>query len=482
MKIGIHPKYTEIQVTCSCGNTFTTRSTVGKPLHVEVCSACHPFYTGKQKVMDTAGRIDKFRQRYGRSPRRRRPRPDVDRAVEPTGTVGARAKERQLRLPFSLRRRCRVAAILTPCARPARYVPESVDPTRSSPSGPLSRAASSSASSCCARVGRCSASSATTRGRPRTRRRSASRSRWSQRGDVVVPAPRRRAVSSTARRSCHALAALHASSRSRRRSPPHNAARLAVGVDARADARCFAALAQPRAHRPRVPLAAGADPRRLASASGIARTLLSPRARPHARRRRRAVRIRARAARARSPAARARRGHRRRVPAPRLAGPVWLAITALLLPLAGRRVAHARATRRPRPSRSSSRSRSALPWPLALARARSGAARRVVVDANRSATTSRRSARRRRGRSRSTRCKNLPWFAWPALPLVLWTLWTRGRGFNGGLAQPGVQLPGMLALVIARRPARRWPIRALIIALPLLRAARAARARSRSTR
>ncbi len=65
MKTGIHPKYTEIQVTCSCGNTFATSSTVGKPLHVEVCSACHPFYTGKQKVMDTAGRIDKFRQRYG---------------------------------------------------------------------------------------------------------------------------------------------------------------------------------------------------------------------------------------------------------------------------------------------------------------------------------------------------------------------------------------------------------------------------------
>ena len=64
MKTGIHPKYTEIQVTCSCGNTFATRSTAGKPLHVEVCSACHPFYTGKQKVMDTAGRIDKFRQRY----------------------------------------------------------------------------------------------------------------------------------------------------------------------------------------------------------------------------------------------------------------------------------------------------------------------------------------------------------------------------------------------------------------------------------
>jgi large subunit ribosomal protein L31 len=64
MKEGIHPKYAETHVTCSCGNTFVTRSTVGKPIHIEVCSACHPFYTGKQKVMDTAGRIDKFRQRY----------------------------------------------------------------------------------------------------------------------------------------------------------------------------------------------------------------------------------------------------------------------------------------------------------------------------------------------------------------------------------------------------------------------------------
>jgi large subunit ribosomal protein L31 len=68
MKSGIHPNYGDIQVTCSCGNTFTTRSTVVKPLHVEVCSSCHPFYTGKQKVMDTAGRIDKFRQRYAAKP------------------------------------------------------------------------------------------------------------------------------------------------------------------------------------------------------------------------------------------------------------------------------------------------------------------------------------------------------------------------------------------------------------------------------
>jgi large subunit ribosomal protein L31 len=65
MKPKIHPAYKEITVTCSCGNTFTTRSTLGRPLHVEVCSACHPFYTGKQKMLDTAGRVEKFRQKYG---------------------------------------------------------------------------------------------------------------------------------------------------------------------------------------------------------------------------------------------------------------------------------------------------------------------------------------------------------------------------------------------------------------------------------
>ena len=65
MKADIHPKYSEIQVTCSCGISFKTRSTINKPLHVEVCSSCHTFYTGKQKIMDTAGRVEKFRQRYG---------------------------------------------------------------------------------------------------------------------------------------------------------------------------------------------------------------------------------------------------------------------------------------------------------------------------------------------------------------------------------------------------------------------------------
>jgi large subunit ribosomal protein L31 len=64
MKASIHPEYKAITITCSCGNTFETRSTVGHDLHVEVCSSCHPFYTGKQKMVDTAGRVDKFRKKY----------------------------------------------------------------------------------------------------------------------------------------------------------------------------------------------------------------------------------------------------------------------------------------------------------------------------------------------------------------------------------------------------------------------------------
>ncbi|MCG8383496.1 MAG: 50S ribosomal protein L31 [Gammaproteobacteria bacterium] len=67
MKADIHPRYDTIKVTCSCGNTFETRSTVGRDLNIEVCSACHPFYTGKQKMMDTAGQVDKFRRRFGGS-------------------------------------------------------------------------------------------------------------------------------------------------------------------------------------------------------------------------------------------------------------------------------------------------------------------------------------------------------------------------------------------------------------------------------
>lgn len=65
MKDGIHPNYAEIKVSCSCGNVFTTRSTAGKDLQLDVCSSCHPYYTGKQKVLDAGGRVDRFKRRYG---------------------------------------------------------------------------------------------------------------------------------------------------------------------------------------------------------------------------------------------------------------------------------------------------------------------------------------------------------------------------------------------------------------------------------
>ncbi len=68
MKSDIHPKYAQVAVTCSCGNTFVTQSTLGKPeLQLDVCSNCHPFYTGKQKVGDRRGRVERFKRRYGMS-------------------------------------------------------------------------------------------------------------------------------------------------------------------------------------------------------------------------------------------------------------------------------------------------------------------------------------------------------------------------------------------------------------------------------
>jgi large subunit ribosomal protein L31 len=66
MKADIHPEYTECLVHCSCGNEFTTRSTVPN-LRVELCSECHPFYTGKQKLVDTGGRVERFQRRYAKA-------------------------------------------------------------------------------------------------------------------------------------------------------------------------------------------------------------------------------------------------------------------------------------------------------------------------------------------------------------------------------------------------------------------------------
>jgi large subunit ribosomal protein L31 len=64
MKEKIHPKYSEISISCACGNVVKTWSTLGKDLSVEICSGCHPFFTGKQKIIDSAGKVEKFRTRY----------------------------------------------------------------------------------------------------------------------------------------------------------------------------------------------------------------------------------------------------------------------------------------------------------------------------------------------------------------------------------------------------------------------------------
>jgi large subunit ribosomal protein L31 len=65
MKADIHPNYEEITATCSCGNVMKVRSTRGKDMNLDVCSACHPFYTGKQRTADTGGRVDRFKKRFG---------------------------------------------------------------------------------------------------------------------------------------------------------------------------------------------------------------------------------------------------------------------------------------------------------------------------------------------------------------------------------------------------------------------------------
>ena len=67
MRPDIHPEYGEMTATCSCGNVVTTRSTLAKEIHLDVCSACHPFYTGKQKIADTKGRVDRFNRQIGRA-------------------------------------------------------------------------------------------------------------------------------------------------------------------------------------------------------------------------------------------------------------------------------------------------------------------------------------------------------------------------------------------------------------------------------
>jgi len=67
MKAGIHPEYHEVMVSCACGNTFKTRSTYKGDIRLEICSACHPYFTGKMKFVDTAGRIERFQRKYGQT-------------------------------------------------------------------------------------------------------------------------------------------------------------------------------------------------------------------------------------------------------------------------------------------------------------------------------------------------------------------------------------------------------------------------------
>ncbi|HVL63796.1 MAG TPA: 50S ribosomal protein L31 [Actinomycetota bacterium] len=80
MKQGIHPEYVETKVTCSCGNVFTTRS-VKPELHVELCNQCHPFYTGKQKLVDTGGRVERFQRKYAKQ-QKSAPQPPAEPAEQ----------------------------------------------------------------------------------------------------------------------------------------------------------------------------------------------------------------------------------------------------------------------------------------------------------------------------------------------------------------------------------------------------------------
>jgi large subunit ribosomal protein L31 len=82
VKTGIHPEYGETRVTCSCGNTFVTRSTHTGEMHVELCNECHPFYTGKQKLVDSGGRVERFQRRYGRKTFTREQQPEADESSE----------------------------------------------------------------------------------------------------------------------------------------------------------------------------------------------------------------------------------------------------------------------------------------------------------------------------------------------------------------------------------------------------------------
>jgi len=104
LKKDIHPNYVDCTITCACGNVFQTRSTLPK-IHVEICSACHPFYTGKQKLVDTAGRIERYRKRYAKmetAPKedaKKEPAPKAEKAAVPKAEKAAVPKVEKVSVP-----------------------------------------------------------------------------------------------------------------------------------------------------------------------------------------------------------------------------------------------------------------------------------------------------------------------------------------------------------------------------------------------
>ena len=98
MKEGIHPAYKDVEVRCACGNTFRTKST--KPeLHLEICSACHPFFTGRQKLIDTEGRVERFNKKFGAQTSEQRK--TAEKAAKATRAATARKRAPKAKAPVS---------------------------------------------------------------------------------------------------------------------------------------------------------------------------------------------------------------------------------------------------------------------------------------------------------------------------------------------------------------------------------------------
>ncbi len=93
MKAEIHPEYTETTMKCVCGNSWATRSTAGGVVHIDICSACHPFYTGKQKLVDTAGRVERFRKRFEKAEALKKTAADAKTAEAPAATDASAAPD-----------------------------------------------------------------------------------------------------------------------------------------------------------------------------------------------------------------------------------------------------------------------------------------------------------------------------------------------------------------------------------------------------